>query len=263
MAEIQGGSAAANPSGSDRPDDAQGSWARLAPDYERARREEDSLDKLLEWPAERSLIGRVAGATVLDMGCGNGEKAAELLQLGAASVVGIDIAANFIEPIPRGLHLVQGDLSDLDRQPAITDRVFDRILFLQSLGYARDQVHTLATARKHLSSDGFMVVARSHPIRFAIERSEKNGTTMGEEYYSTEPYSYASGWNEQITLTHPGGTVADMINTFAEAGLRIETAVEPQMNEEDRHRYPHKQAWLNKHLGIIIFKLRSTHDGDH
>ena len=163
--------------------------------------------------------------------------------------------------IHAGLHLVQGDLSDLDRQPAIVGRLFNRILFLQSLGYARNQVHTLATARNHLSSDGFMVVARSHPIRFAVERSEKNGTTMGEEYYSAEAYSYSSRWNEQITLTHPGGTVADMINTFADAGLSIETAVEPQLNEEDRHRYPHKQAWLNKYLGIIIFKLRPTHRG--
>ena len=260
MAEVQGGSPAANASGSDRLD-AQGSWARLAPDYERARSQEDSLDRLLEWPAERALIGGVAGATILDVGCGNGQKAAELLQLGAASVVGIDIAGNFLEPTPRGLHLVQGDLSDLDQQPAIVGRLFNRILFLQSLGYARNQVHTLATARNHLSSDGFMVVARSHPIRFAVERSEKNGTTMGEEYHSTEAYSYSSRWNEQITLTHPGGTVADMINTFADAGLSIETAVEPQLNEEDRHRYPHKQAWLNKYLGIIIFKLRPTHRG--
>lgn len=258
MAEVQSDSASANPSSSDGPE-GQNSWAQLGPDYERARSQEDSLDLLLEWPAERALIGGVEGATILDVGCGNGQKAAELLELGAVSVIGIDIAGSFIEPTPRGLRLVQGDLSDLDRQPAITGRVFDRILFLQSLGYARDQTHTLSIARKHLSSDGFMVVARSHPIRFAVERSEQNGTTLGEEYYSTKPYSYASGWNEKITLTHPGGTVADMINIFAAAGLQIETVTEPQMNEQDRHRYPHKQAWLNKHLGIIIFKLRPTH----
>ena len=177
-------------------------------------------------------------------------------------MVGIDIAGQFIEPIPRGLHLVQGDLSDLDRQPAISGRLFDRILFLQSLGYARDEVQTLRTARDHLSSGGFMVVARSHPIRFAVERSEKNGTTIGEEYYSTEAYSYASVWNADVTLIHRGGTVADMINTFAVAGFRIEIAVEPQLGEDDRRRYAHKQAWLNKHLGIILFKLRATQASD-
>jgi len=261
VAEAGDRSAAAEPSGYDLAASHK-SWARLAPDYERARLQEDSLDRLLEWPAERSLIGEVTGATVLDIGCGNGQKAAELIQLGAASVVGIDIAGHFIEPIPRGLHLVQGDLSDLDREPAITGRLFDRILFLQSLVYARDEVHTLRTARDHLSSGGFMVVARSHPIRFAVERSEKNGTTIGEEYYSTEPYSYASGWNADVMLTHRGGTVADMINTFAAAGFQIESAVEPQLGGEDRRRYPHKQAWLNKYLGIIVFKLRPTQAND-
>jgi hypothetical protein len=63
-------------------------------------------------------------------------------------------------------------------------------------------------------------------------------------------------------LTHRGGTVADMINTFAAAGFQIESAVEPQLGEEDRRRYAHKQAWLNKHLGIIAFKLRPTHASD-
>ena len=78
--------------------------------------------------------------------------------------------------------------------------------------------------------------SRSHPIRFAVERSERFGTTLGEEYFSSQPYSYASGWNDQVTLTHPGGTIADMINTFANAGLLIESAVEPQLTEEDRRR---------------------------
>jgi SAM-dependent methyltransferase len=234
----------------------QETWARLAPDYEHARHQEDSLDRLLEWPAERALIGEVKGKTILDVGCGNGEKAAELIQLGASSVVGIDISGHFIQPVPARLELIRGDLSDLDRQRAITEQLFDRIVFLQSLGYARDQVHTLRVARDHLASEGFMVVARSHPVRFAVERSGKNGTTLGEEYFSAEPYSYASLWNDQITLTHQTDTFSDMINTFTSAGLWIEAAVEPQLAQEDRGRFPHKQAWLDKYLGVIIFKLR-------
>ena len=47
-----------------------------------------------------------------------------------------------------------------------------------------------------------------------------------------------------------------MINAFAAAGLWIEEAVEPQLSEEDQRRFPHKQAWLDEHLGVIVFKLR-------
>jgi hypothetical protein len=50
--------------------------------------------------------------------------------------------------------------------------------------------------------------------------------------------------------------MSDLVNVFSAAGLCIETAIEPQLPEDARRRYPHKQAWMNKYLGILIFKLR-------
>ncbi len=35
----------------------------------------------------------------------------------------------------------------------------------------------------------------------------------------------------------------------------IEATVEPQMPAEAAARYPHKQAVMNKYLGILMFKL--------
>ena len=180
----------------------------------------------------------------------------ELLERGAAEVVGIDIAGQFVASADRRLTLVQGDLSQLDEVPAVFGRSFDRILFLQSLGYATDQAATLRAARRLLSADGFLVVVRSHPVRFAVERAKKNGTLIGQEYFSTGPYSYPSGWNDQVTVTHQVNTVAETVNVFAAAGLWMEEAVEPRLSAEDRRRFPHKQAWLDEHLGVIVFKLR-------
>ena len=166
--------------------EAGSAWMRLAADYERARNREDSFDRLLDWPAELAVLGDVRGKTVLDVGCGSGAKDIELLELGAAQVVGIDISGHFVDSVDPRLTLVQGDLSDLGQVPAIQRRSFDRILFLQSLGYAADQVHTLAAARDRLSAEGFIVVVRSHPVRFAVERAKKNGTSLGR---STTPLS--------------------------------------------------------------------------
>ena len=50
--------------------------------------------------------------------------------------------------------------------------------------------------------------------------------------------------------------MSDLLNVFSTAGLWIETAIEPQLTEKAARRYPHKQAWMNKYLGILIFKLR-------
>src|ERR1700733_7736433 len=90
------------------PGDPSQAWPQLAPDYERARTKEDSLDRLGEWPAQRGLLGDVTGRSVLDVGCGNGGKLAELIQDGAAPCVGVDISGNFLTARPPGLQLVQG-----------------------------------------------------------------------------------------------------------------------------------------------------------
>jgi hypothetical protein len=175
---------------------------------------------------------------------------------GAIASVGIDVSGNFLSAPPAGLELVQADLSELDSVPGLAGRRFDRILFLQSFGYAKDPVRTLQAAHAMLADDGFILLTRTQPIRYAVERAEQNGTSLGEEYFSSTPYSYQSGWNEDITLTQRAYTISDLINVFSAAGLWIETAIEPQLSEDARRRYPHKQEWMNKYLGILIFKLR-------
>jgi len=237
--------------------DASTPWQELGTDYERARAREDSLDRLVEWPAQRRLLGDVTGLSVLDAGCGNGGKISTLAEEGAIACAGVDISGNFIaDPLP-GLSLIQGDLSDLRAVPGLEKRSFDRILFLQSFGYAKDPIRALRSARAMLTDDGFILLSRTQPIRYAVERAEQNGTSLGEEYFSTATYSYRHrGWNEQVTLSKRPYTISDLINVFSAAGLWIETALEPQMSEDARRRYPHKQAWMNRHLGILVFKLR-------
>lgn len=240
--------------------DADRPWELLSPGFEAARAREDSLDRLVEWPAQRALLGDVRGLAVLDAGCGNGAKIAQLASEGAAESVGVDISANFTAT-PPGVKLIQGDLSDLSSVPLLAGRRFDRILFLQSFGYAADPVLALRVARSMLKRDGFILLTRTQPIRYAIERAERNGTTLGEEYFATESFSYRhSSWDEQVTLTKRPYTMSDLLNAFSAAGLWIETTVEPQMSAEMAGRYPHKQAVMNAYLGILLFKLRPLAD---
>src|SRR3954464_14513654 len=92
-------------------------WLELAPDYGGERSKEDSLDRLVEWPAERDLLGDVTGRSILDLGCGNGGKLAELVRAGAVASAGVDIGGNFIASPPTGAELIQGDLSDPESLP--------------------------------------------------------------------------------------------------------------------------------------------------
>ena len=231
-------------------------WHKLASGFEQARAREDSLDRLVEWPAQREFLGDVRGLAILDAGCGNGTKIAQLVMEGAVASVGVDISRNFIDP-PLGVEFIEGDLSDLAALPGLASRRFDRILFLQSFGYAADGIKALRTAREMLTEDGFILLTRTQPVRYAIERAEQNGTSLGEEYFATESFGYRHrNWNDAVTLTKRPYTMSDLLNTFSAARLWIETAIEPQMPAAAAQRYPHKQAVLNKYLGILMFKLR-------
>lgn len=157
--------------------------------------------------------------------------------------------------------LIPGDLSDLAAVPNLAGRRFDRILFLQSFGYAKDPVLALRTARAMLADDGFILLTRTNPVRYAIERSEENGTSLGEECFSTESFAYRHrNWDKAVTLTKRPYTISDLLNTFSAAGLWIEATVEPEMPADVGERYPHKQAVMNKYLGILRFKLRALPD---
>ncbi|WP_052460758.1 class I SAM-dependent methyltransferase [Microbacterium gorillae] len=230
-------------------------WSALSSDYERARAREDSLDTLVEWPAQRALLGDVVGRTILDLGCGNGGKLAELVAAGAGASVGIDVGADLV-PARRGLELVQGDLNRFEDLPELTGRTFDRILFLQSFGYATDPVAVLRAARERLTDDGFILLTRTHPLRYARERAEQNGTSLGAEYYAGADFTYRAAWNDAMALTKRTYTIADLLNIFSAAGLWVDAADEPSMSAADAARFPHKKAWMDTYLGILIFRLR-------
>lgn len=233
--------------------DSSRTWEQLSTGFEQARAREDSLDRLVEWPAQRELLGDVTGLAVLDAGCGNGAKIAQLANEGAAACVGVDISGNFIAP-PPGVEFIQGDLSVL---PGLAGRRFDRVLFLQSFGYATDPVHALRVAASMLTDAGFILLTRTQPVRYAIERAEQNGTSLGQEYFATKSFADRhANWDENVTLTKRPYTMSDLLNTFSAAELWIETTVEPQLSAEAAQRYPHKQAVLAKYLGILMFKLR-------
>lgn len=237
-------------------DDASRPWQALSSGFEQARAREDSLDTLVEWPAQRALLGDVTGLAVLDAGCGNGSKLVQLAADGASVAVGVDLSGNFVDA-PPGVELVVGDLSDLAAVPGVGGRRFDRVLFLQSFGYAADGVKALEVARDLLTDDGFILLTRTQPVRYAVERAEQHGTSLGEEYFATESFDYQhTNWDDQVTLSKKPYTMSDLLNTFSAAGLWLETTVEPQLSAEAAAAYPHKKAVLDKYLGILMFKLR-------
>jgi SAM-dependent methyltransferase len=242
------------------PNETAATWKALAQSYEAARTRPDSFDVLMEFPAQLELVGDVAGKRVLDLACGSGAKAIHLAQQGAREVVGVDISETFVSDVarldpPPTTRFLRGDISRLDEVEGLSGR-FDVVLLLNALGYADDELVTLRAIRALIEDDGVFILARAHPVRFAVERSESTGVELGAAYHDRSPFSYTSNWDGKTTLAHRTATFGDTVNRLVEAGFWIDRVLEPTLSKEQRREFPHKAAWIDRYAGTLLLRAR-------
>lgn len=232
-------------------------WDTLAQVYAASR--QVSADQLVEWPAQLKMCGSVQGKRVLDVGCGTGDKARYFAEHGAASVTGVDPSEGFAQNW-RGhadcsnLSFAIGSFENLAGIPAVASRQFDLVVSFQALMYAANLKATIRTLGGLLAPGGDMVISVPHPFRFAILRNEIEGWGHGFAYQQTAPYRYPSPWKVDVLLEHAMPRVSDYANAIAAAGLRIEAVDEPGVTEEFRKIAPEKAAWMDRNVGILIFR---------
>ncbi len=232
-------------------------WETLAQVYAESR--QVSVDKLIEWPAQRELVGDFRGKRVLDVGCGTGDKARFFAEEGASSVIGIDASSGFAKNWTEhancsNLELVQGSFDRLPFLPSLEGKTFDLIVSFQALMYAHDLMTTMEAISDILADDGALVFSVPHPFRFAILRNEIEGWGHGFAYQQTGPYSYPSPWSADVTLEHPMPRISDYLNAIAFAGLRLTVCREPSVTQEFREIAPEKAEWMDRYVGIILFR---------
>ncbi|MEV4370144.1 methyltransferase domain-containing protein [Nonomuraea sp. NPDC049637] len=115
-------------------------------------------------PAMLELAGDVAGAKVLDVGCGAGHYAAELLVRGA-EVVGVDGSATLLEHarmrVGERAALVLHDLEEpLD---FADDASFDGVICALVLHHLTHRARLLGELRRVLRPGGWLVLSTTHP----------------------------------------------------------------------------------------------------
>jgi SAM-dependent methyltransferase len=139
-------------------------------------RTSESTENYPAWIAELAEI-LPAGARVLDLGCGNGLPASQLLGARGFDVLGIDISEVQIERA-RGLvpdaTFVQGDVVTWETEPAS----FDAVVSLYTLIHVplEDQRTLLPRVRRWLRTDGFFLAIFGRARLSLVE--EYRGTPM-------------------------------------------------------------------------------------
>lgn len=205
-----------------------------------------------ERPATLSLLPDVAGARVLDAGCGPGVYAEWLLAHGA-SVVALDASPQMVAFTgARTQGRASTRVADLG-QPLdfLESGSFDLVLSPLVLEYVRDWRATFAEFFRVLKPGGVLVVSVTHPaFDVQLYRSRR--------YYDVERVQGEWTGFAPVRVTMPSyrRSLAETLNPFADVGFHIEQLIEPKPTEEFRRADPKHYAELMQQPCFLCIRAR-------
>lgn len=132
--------------------------------YARLPRSRLGLTGAPEWPDVAALLPPLAGADVVDLGCGFGAFARWAAGEGAASVLGLDVSTRMLDAAreatddPR-VHLEQSDLEQVTLRPASYDLAYSALV----LHYLADPLRLFRVVFAGLRPRGRLVMTFEHP----------------------------------------------------------------------------------------------------
>jgi SAM-dependent methyltransferase len=187
--------------------------------YRERRARADNPNDTLELPVMRELLGSPRGHCYLDLGCGDGRFAEELLAAGAASYLGIDGSHNMARVARERLagtigRAVQSTIESMTLSAESFDRVCSRLAF----HYIEDLAPTFSMVRQSLKADGLFVFSVEHPV---ITSSAAAATESGlRERWIVDDY-FVTG---RRTTNWMGGQVVKYHRTVADYFAAVEAA---------------------------------------
>lgn len=203
-------------------DDAAASWQR---------REPSSLSDFTGRPAVFELCGDVQGYDIIDLGCGEGYCARELMQRGAGSIFGVELSHAMVElaceqeqELNQGIHYEQGDVTQLRAESESFDLALGVFVFNYT-SIAQTQA-AFAEAWRVLRPGGHFVFSVPHPafgwIRTVNERPfyfdvEGRGYFSCRDHQTQGEIFRRNGTALPVQMVHK--TVADYFDALKFAGF--------------------------------------------
>ncbi len=213
--------------------------------YAELRASPGNLNDLVEQPALRALLPPLAGASVLDMGCGTGDLSGYCAGQGAVSVIGADISTKMLTVARErnsrpNIEYLRAAIEDLAFAPA----TFDVVVSSFAVHYVQDYASLAADVSRWLRPGGAFVYSTEHPMTTARKAGEQDWVrdAVGNRlYWPVDDYG-AEG--ERRFHWFVGGvvkyhrTMATLVNGLVGAGLAVTNLVEPVASEEALRREP-------------------------
>jgi SAM-dependent methyltransferase len=227
--------------------DVKKTWNACGEAFDRFTSAADSFADNVERPAIERMIGDVAGARVLDLGCGSGPYSIWLAERGA-NVSGMDLSHTMIS-LARERALarkVQADFRVADiRDPLpFGEAEFDLVITATALHYVEDLDATMKEAARVLKPGARLIASVLHPMStalFPLDGSEEvEGPDPWEGWYFGSPIrSIETPWlafgdvskeGRRIRCHHH--TISDYFSSVSSANLSITDLSEPRPTPE-------------------------------
>lgn len=203
-----------------------------------------------ERPAMLALLPDVAGARVLDAGCGDGWYAEQLLARGAR-VTAVDASPRMVEHARRRLgEAAEVRVADLALPlDFAADASFDGVVSGLAMEHVRDWDALFAEVRRILAPGGWLLFSAQHPA-FTGARLADGG------YLEVQRVEERWGWVGGAVPAFYHRPLEAMVNPMADAGFAIDRMDEPVPTEEFRRQRPEDYARLLRQPGFVVFRAR-------
>ena len=214
-------------------------------EYRKLREREINANNLFELPTLFSLLPELKGKSVLDLGCGSGERCMDYLKRGAARVTGIDISKKMLavaqsensDPNITYLHMPMEEIGSLND-------VFDVVISSLALHYVDDFAGVVKDVYRLLSDGGIFLFSQEHPLATCYSGSgdrwtrDENGKKLFANIanYCVEKRNDSKWFVEGVQRYHR--MFSTIVNTLADAGFKILKMAEPYPTEEIVQKYP-------------------------
>ncbi|MCH5198292.1 MAG: class I SAM-dependent methyltransferase [Oscillospiraceae bacterium] len=231
--------------------------------FKNTREDKINFNDCIETPILFSMLPDMHNKKVLDIGCGMGQHARQYSDMGAESVLGIDISEKMLKYAKEhnsanNITYRQMAMEDIDR----IGRQFDLITSSLVFDYIEDFDELMRKIYGLLKDDAELVFSMSHPMATAWDGTYDRftRTDTGERLYANISNYCVEGrrkvkWVvDDYELYHR--TFSGLINSIIKADFIIEECQESHISDEMRRQYPAAFGGTIHRPDFVFFKCR-------
>ena len=229
--------------------------------FKSIRDSEVNFNDLIETPILLGMLPDLRGKTVLDIGCGMGQHAKQYADMGAASVLGIDISEKMLEYArahSRADNITYRQMAMEDIRGL--DQKFDLVTSSLVFDYIKDFDELMKDVYGIMGDGAECVFSMSHPMSTAYDGQYPRYTLSesGQRLYANINNYFVEGQRkitwfvDNYELYHR--TFSSIVNSMIKAGFVIEECRESQISDELRERYPDVFGGTIHRPDFIFFK---------